>query len=66
MEWWILLFLVLMVGAIAWTLFGRFSNTTGGVTKRSMKGRESSGGEGASTGSDRESFHQEASQHGTK
>ena len=66
MEWWFVIFLVLFVFAVAWMLFGRHHNTTGGVTERSMKGRETSGGEGASDGSDREAFHQEAGQHGTK
>ncbi len=55
--------LLLLVGVIV-TLRGRMRGTTGGITPRSMEGRDGTGGEGPSRDPDREAADALLDQHG--
>jgi hypothetical protein len=65
-SWVFLIFLVLMVPAVAYELFGRFDGTVGGISEHSMEGREHNPEQGRSYVHDREAFQRYTDRRGVR
>jgi hypothetical protein len=61
-----LIFLVLMVLAVAFELFGRFDGTVGGIAQHSMEGRRHNPEQGRSEVHDHEAFVRLTDRRGTR
>jgi hypothetical protein len=66
MDFWIVVVVAVVLVGVAVMLFGRYGGRTGGITERSMEGRDSTGREGASEPSDRGGAERDMSQQGTR